>query len=354
MRVIIADDSQGSNAHTYIRLGYARAFAAAGHETVIWDIHSKSAIDMFDEFNPDLFWGQTYNLERGIIKAIEERPNLRVILTGSDWSYYSDNINVDKYPIVTARPREIQLVEELIKKTGKPDFICCHYHDNRIGITHEYWRSRLGVSIYGIPLAADIADYTNGQVIEEFKSDICMSGGFWAYKGQIITKWLFPLCEPSLNLNIKIFGNRPWPIINYCGFLDTQYMRHAFKSAKLNVNLSEPHAHTVGGHDINERPFKLLCGKNVVLSDYTESLAKDFFNNGEIHFAKTPLEFKEKALAILNGELSIDPNIGYQKIIKSETYFHRVRDIFSILKLSTEAQNVMDIYKDIIVSNNLN
>lgn len=352
MRVIIADDSQGSNAHTYIRLGFARAFAAAGHETIIWDIHSKSAIDMFDEFNPDLFWGQTYNLERGVIKAIEERPNLRVILTGSDWSYYSDNINVDKYPIVTARPREIQLVEELIKKTGKPDFICCHYHDNRIGITHEYWKSRLGVSIYGIPLAADIADYTNGQVIEEFKSDIMFIGGRWAYKSKTIEPWLLPLCSPELNLNVKIFGNRNWGIPQYCGNLETPYVRHMMKSAKVCPNVQELHAHDFG-HDINERVFKLLSNKCPVVSDYSDSFAKDFFYNGEVEFAKTPAEFKEKCLAVINGDLIIDVNKGYEKVMESETYFHRVSDIFKLLSMSFDSANILSVYASLRTENNL-
>jgi len=351
MKCIIADDSRGSNAHTYIRLGYARALAACGHDVVLWDIHTKPAIDIFDEFKPDLVWIQSYNIERGLFRAILEHPETKIIVTASDWGQYSDTINIEKYPIQRASPTELDWIELFIKNGRKLDLITCHYHDNSMKTTHEYWIKN-GFNVRGLPCAADISDYTSGRFMPELESDICFIGGYWPKKGEILDKWLIPLCSPELNLNIKIFGNRGWGVPQYCGNLDTKYVRHAFKSAKLCVNLSEPHAHEYG-MEINERVFKLLCGKNPVLTDYTESLICDFFNNGEVQHAKTPQEFREKALAMVAGDLTSDVELGYKKVMDEHTYFSRVSSMFEYINLPTESENVKVVYSHIRKDNNL-
>ncbi len=344
-RILLADESRGTNAHYFIRVGLARAFAGAGHEAAIWDISSKSALDMFDEYKPEIVMIQSYNLTKGLIKAIKEYQP-KVVMTASDWSEYSDNIDIIKYPVVRASQEEIINVETLLRETGKPDFICCHYHENSINKTHHYWKEKLGIPIHGIPPAADIQDYVGGQFKEEFASDVCFVGGKWGYKGQTIDNWFLPLCDSSLNLDVKIFGNRNWGIPQYCGNLDTKHVKHAFKSAKVCPNISEPHAQ-IYGHELNERCFKLLSNKCPVVSDYTESLAVDIFNNGEIEFAKTPKEYKEKILAVINGDLVIDTQKGYDKVMESETYFSRVTQIFDLLNLKLQSITSKMAYKNI-------
>lgn len=351
MKIAIADDSNGSNAHSYIRLGLLRAFAGCGHEAVLWNIQQKSAIDFFDEVEPDLVWLQSYNLERGVLKSVANRPNLRVILTGSDWSLSSNAIDHSKYPIVRANQKEIKLVEQL-NDAHKIDFITCHYHQNSMRTTHEYWLDKLGIPIVGLPPAADIVDYTGGKYMEEFACDIMFSGGYWDYKGLTIKPWFFPLLDSSLKLNVKIYGNRPWGCIQYCGYLDNQYMKHAMKSAKVCPNISEPHAQKYGT-ELNERCFKLLSNKCPVVSDYTSSLVNDIFINGEIEVADTPKEFKEKCLAVVNGDLKIDVEKGYDKVMGSETYFHRVASIFRHLGLEREENNTLQTYSKIRQDNEL-
>lgn len=351
MKILIADDSRGSNAWTYIRLGMARGFACSGHEVLLWDIYAKSAIDMFDEFKPDIFWGQTYNLDRGLIKAISYYPDCKVFLTAADYSPFARSIDLNKYPVLVATDKEIKAVEELKRLTRKPDFVCVHYHQNRIEQTHSDWMDRLGIPFRSLMPAADIMDYVGGITKDEFKSDITHVSGYWPFKAQIINKWFFPLCDSFLNLNIKVFGNRNWPIPQYCGFIDTKYVKHAFKSAKLNINLSEPHAH-VYGYEINEKIFKLLAGKNRVLSDYTESMASDVFPDG-IEYAKTPKEFKEKALAIINNELQINQEIGYQKVMNEHTYIHRAADVFKFLNLNKEGDDIIKEFLKLRIENNI-
>ena len=83
MRVMISSD--GSTAHFFIRKGWARAFSYAGHETILWDIKTKNAFDAFDELEPDLFIGQTYNIDESLIKCISARPEMKVIMKAPDW-----------------------------------------------------------------------------------------------------------------------------------------------------------------------------------------------------------------------------------------------------------------------------
>ena len=77
MRVLISIDNYF--AHYYIRLGIGRVLTAMGHDVIMWDINKKSCFDAFDEFKPDLFIGQTFNMTRGLIKCIQENKDLRVI-----------------------------------------------------------------------------------------------------------------------------------------------------------------------------------------------------------------------------------------------------------------------------------
>ena len=93
MKVMIASD--GPHAHFYIRAGWAKVFQALGHEAVLWDIGSKPSFDAFDEINPDLFIGQTYNLDRGVFKCIKERPHLKVVMRAADWGSFQKEIDLE-------------------------------------------------------------------------------------------------------------------------------------------------------------------------------------------------------------------------------------------------------------------
>ena len=77
--------SDGPHAHYYIRMGWARVFNAMGHDVGIWDANEVPVFDAFDEMEPDIFLGQTYNLDRALFKCIKERPHLKVVMRASEW-----------------------------------------------------------------------------------------------------------------------------------------------------------------------------------------------------------------------------------------------------------------------------
>lgn len=337
MRILISNDSP--TAHYYIRMGLARVFTAAGHEVIMWDINQKSAFDAFDEFNPDLFIGQTYNVNHSIIKCIEERPLLKVIMKAGDWGPLYDKLDSNKYPLLQATGKEKLLVQELKEKTGKPNFLYIHYHEDAVDDTHGYWIKN-GFDVYSQKNAADIFEFTNGKFIPEFASDIAFIGGYWGYKSQVLDKYLLPLCHEE-KYNIKIFGNQHWPVYQYCGYIEPMLTKNILSSATICPNLSEPHSQDLG-FDIVERPFKLLSNKCFVISDYVEKAA-NIFNDGEIVFAKTPEDFRKKIDHFLTNPEERNEYIsrGYKKVINNHTYFDRVHEMLTRLDMDEDASKIL-------------
>lgn len=344
MKILITND--GPTANKFIRLGYARAFQAAGHNVYIHEIGSKPLFDIFDEFEPDLLMTQTYNITETMVKCIEERPAMKVIMKGSDWG--SLDIDLKEFPVLVANNKEIELISLLKSTTGKPDFIHGHYHPNRIQKTHGCWNQINDIPIVGLMSAADIFSFTNGEKREAFDSDICFVGGYWGYKARSLDKYIIPLCNPNKPYRVKIFGNQPWGISQYCGFLKDELVKDALASATICPNISEPHSQ-VYGYDIVERPWKLLSNKCFCISDYVESMDKDVFTNDEIVFAKNPQEFEELIVHYLKypDERLGYIERGYNTVMSNHTYFHRIISIFENLGLSWEANNILKVYEEI-------
>ena len=235
MKILISSD--GPHAHYYIRLGWGRAFKAAGHKVYIWDIASKPAFDAFDEFEPDLFMGQTYNLNDAVYKCIKNRPHLKVVMRGSDWGDMEKEIDKDKFPILTANEEEKRLLEKLKKETGKPDFVHNHYHQNWIEKTHNKWRD-IGIEPVSLLHGADVFDFANGQVVDHLKSDVSFIGGYWPYKAKCLDKYLVRLCHPVGKFNVKIFGSSDWPVVQYQGRISGEQQKDVFRSAIVSPNIS--------------------------------------------------------------------------------------------------------------------
>lgn len=343
MKILIAND--GPTAFYYIRTGIARAFSAAGHEVVIWDVNQKPANDAFDEMEPDLFLGQTYNTTRSVAQAIQERPQMKVIMKAGDWGPLGDSIPKDEFGVLMASETEKDMILRLYEETGKPDYLHIYYHPLFVKDTHGGWMEN-GIPVYSHMLAADVFDYTNGQEMEEFKSDLAFVGGYWPYKAQNIDKYLIPLCH-DYNYTVKIFGNGHWPVPQYCGYAPTPLVKHILKSATICPQLHEPHS-TVYGFDMSERTFKLLANKCFCVSDYVTGLEYLFGNDDEfLVLTKSPEEFKDRVdyfLKYPDDRLNIIER-GYNKVMSEHTYFHRAADIFKNLNMSYEADNLMFVYQ---------
>ena len=123
--------------------------------------------------------------------------------------------------------------------------------------------------------------------------------------------------------NIKIFGGSDWPVVQYAGKISNENVKHAFRSATVCPNVSEPHSQDFG-YDIIERPFKVLMSGGFCISDYVESMANDVFTNDEVLFAKTPEEFEQLIQYYVNHpkEAALYAEKGFNCVLQNHTYFH--------------------------------
>ena len=345
MKIIISNENE--NAHYFIRIGFAKALSACGHDVRIWDLRKKSVFDAFDEHpDMDILVTQTYNINKAMFKCIEARPWIKVTMKGSDWGIAQDSMDLAKYPILTANQQEVQTILSLHDKVGKPDFIDIHYHQNSVNHTHSEWIKH-GIKCVGLMSAADISDYHSGTQKEELKCDIGYVGGYWYYKSHTINQYLIPLCQQTYDYKIKIFGNQSWGVPQYCGVIPTEEVRNLFVSSTICPNISEPHSQ-VYGHDIVERPFKILSSKGFMITDYVQSMEDNvFFDN--VVYAKSPQEFKEKVdFYLKNPEKRIEYiEKGYRCVLENHTYFHRAAQFFNELNLPFEAEKVNQTYLQI-------
>ena len=338
MKIMISNDT--GLAHYYIRMGLLRAFTALGHDTVMWDITKVPVFDAFAEMEPDIFIGQTYNINRALIKCLAQRPNCKVIMKGSDWGEISDTIDRQKYPVLIANEEEIDNVKALREANGL-DYIYVHYLQHHVDKTHAHWMDI--VPAKSLLSAADVFEFTGGESKPEYECDLGFLGGRWGYKAQTLDKYFLPLLGG--NLNVKIFGNQSWGIPEYCGFLPDNEVRHFLASAKICPNISELHSQDFG-YDIIERPFKLAANKCFVISDYVEGL-KDVYP--DMPLCSTPETFKDQVHYYLDNPDHASHIVGlnYENTINNHTYFHRVEGIFRNLGMEHEAIAAMNKYEEI-------
>ena len=341
MKILISSD--GMHAHYYQRASWLKAFTQCGIQTYLWDCKKIAAFDVFDTFEPDIFLGQSYNLTRDLIKCIYERPHLKVGLRAGDWGDFDPD---PRFNVLHASQQEIELLSKLKEETGKPDFVHIHYDQDAMDQTHSKYSS-IGIDAKSLIMCADVHEYCDGVYDDSLACDIGFVGGYWPYKGIVIDKYLTPLCDPVGNYNIKIFGNQPWHVNQYCGIIGDKGVKNLFASAKICPNLSEPHAQQYG-FDINERCFKILCAGGFCISDNVESIRKIFKNNGVV-FADSPQDFKNKIDYNLDNpnERQEIAKAGKKFVLENHSNFHRCAQILSYFNCEAESAMILEAWKNI-------
>lgn len=336
MKIMISND--GPFAHYYIRMSWLKVLSAMGHDAVLWDINRKTTFDAFNEFEPDLFIGQTYNINDALIACLSKRPHLRVIMKASDWGTYSDTIDREKFPVLIASEQEIDNVRKL-RENDSLDYVFVHYLQKHVDETHKHWMDI--VPAKSMLSAADVFDFTNGKSKPEYECDLGFLGGRWGYKSRTLDPYLLPLCRDA-SIKFKIFGNQSWGIPQYCGYLPDEEVRHFLASATICPNISEPHSQEYG-YDIVERPYKLAANKCFVISDYVEGL-KDVYP--DMPMCSTPETFKDQVHHFLKDEEHrthiVEEN--YKETINHHTYFHRIAEMFGNLGMEEEVKRCMEVY----------
>src|SRR5574342_481249 len=131
MKILFQHNTTGGP--LYLRMGYARVLQSIGHEIYHWFSEQKSANDIFDEIGCcDLFFGQTYTLNRTLINRLKE-CNTKVILQCSTWGPITDDLDLKKYPILVPNEQEKIYVRQLHETIGNNlGFVFLNYHENRL------------------------------------------------------------------------------------------------------------------------------------------------------------------------------------------------------------------------------
>jgi len=336
MKILICND--GRHAHYFQRMAWANAFDRTGHQVFFWENQKTSAFDAFDMSEPDIFLGQSYNLDHGTIKCIKERPHLKVGLRAGDWGDHEKEVDKSSYNILFCSEKEKDNLKKLKDETGSPEFVHIHYPDWAVKQTHNHFE-KIGIRAESIMMCADTSVYGHGQPRKELACDIGFVGGYWPYKGIIIDQYLMPLLHPLGKYNVKIFGNQPWPANQYCGLINDEKVKDLFVSAKICPNLSEPHAHKFG-FDVNERIFKVLFAGGFCITDNVAGYR--MFGDGVV-IANSPQDFREKVDHYLKNptEAAEISEKGYWIVKENHTNYHRAAEIMNLFGYKNEAQKIL-------------
>ena len=339
MKVLISND--GTHAHYYQRMAWANALQSFGIKTAFWNCKTVPAFDVFDNFEPDIFLGQSYNLTPDVIKCIYERPHLKVGLRAGDWGDHQDSVDHTQYNILYCPPRERELLKKLKDETGQPEFVHIHYNEEAIQQTHNHFKS-IGIRPISMMMCADVISYAEATFDPQLECDIGFVGGYWPYKGQVIDDYLFPMLHPVGKYRIKIFGNQPWRANQYCGVISDEKVKDLFVSAKICPNLSEPHAQKFG-FDINERIFKILYAGGFCVSDAVEGYK--IFDDG-IVTASCPESFRDKIDYYLDNPLERQQIAlkGHNCVRQNHTGFHRAAQILTEFGLEDLSSQLLQQY----------
>jgi hypothetical protein len=337
LKILVKEDSGGSY---FVRRGWGNAFTACGHQ--VQYLTGQPTLDVFNQFEPDIFLGTTYGVDRAQIKAIASRPNLKVALFCSAHGPIVSEIDLAKYPIDVAKAEELDTIKWLKDNTGQPEFI--FMHNTLVDRTMGGWRE-LGVKPVSLLNAADTTIYnTNAPIYEEDKCDVGWVGNFWSYKSPQLMK-LVTFCSEFPQYSTRIFGTG-WPLPNCLGQISREREPSIYRAAKVCLNLSEPHSILLNGYDIVERFWKTMACYSFVLTDYcqetTNILGKDWYD--EFSFKSYDEMVKKIEYYVGNNEARSEiVSAQYHMVMRSHTYIHRVASIFEHFGLSEESENCLKI-----------
>jgi hypothetical protein len=331
-----------SGGPSFVRSGWGRAFVSAGHRFAFWSPQAKSAFDAFSEFEPDVFLGTTYDLDEAVHKCVRSRPHLKVGLFASAWGDRVAGLDRAQYPIVYVSDDERQRVERMKKETGRPDFVFVHCVNENVEGLLGGWRE-IGVRPMGVLNGYDAHIYGAGTARPELACDAVFVGNRWPYKARNLDRFLLPLCQPAAGVKLKIFGSGGWDVSQFLGSLPLGMEAHAFLSATVCPNVSEPHS-TDLGFDIVERIFKAGGAGGFVVSDPVQEARALFPETALVmsssaeyagvvrHYARHPAE-REPYVARLKA-----------LVRRSHSYHHRVVKLLHGFGLFQEAAGLLDKY----------
>lgn len=335
-----------------VRGGLIRAFNGSGLEAAFWSPKRKSAFDAFATYSPSVFYGTTYDFDTAQERCVRARPELKVVMFASAWGPLADSLPQDEFPIVRVTDAEKRRLEALKRATGKPDFVLIHASESYLEGVLGGWRS-IGIEPISCLNAADGYLYRPTEPRPEFVCDAAICGGRWPFKSRNLDPFILPLCEPDTGLDVKIWGYGGWENTTprYLGRLSLEEEVALYSSAKVCLNISEPHATDARyGSDLVERLFKTAACGACVVSDYVEEGREVF--EGHLPMARTPAEYADLLRFYLDNQ-DMAREVGRrlrEVVLRKHTYHARAATLLSALGLQKEADQCLMALKELINS----
>lgn len=338
MKILI---TERLGANSYIGRGWANAFNSIGHETIIWDEAKVPCFDAFKKFEPDVFLTSSWQLSRPQIKCIASRPNLKVIVSLSN--YGDDDAHLDSKKVHIASDEEKKNVEELVKLAPWVNVGISQYNDKYMKHTHNKWVD-LGITPHGLMLGADVVDFPLTAPSKEYKCDLFIVSGRWAEKAKELDRYLLSLTYPNTTLDIKIFGNGWGSIPQAYGYIPNELIKHYYASATVSPNIHEPQA-LESGIDVNQRSFQSISSGGFQISQRVRSMEEDIFFNNEVVFVDNEKEFLDQVLFFRENPQERLPYIqrGLDTVYENHTFTHRIAEMLSFLGNDSEADKALDM-----------
>ncbi len=326
MKRILVETAAGAN--MYIKRSFARGFSFCGYQTVFWEPSGKSAFDIFSEFDPEIFVGQSWTLNRATVKNLIRNKDIKVVLSTNHWGDKDDLYK--KYPIEFATDQEKGFVQDLLK-AGISVWGICQYADRYVCDTHNKWDS-IGLHVNGLLLSADITTYFPPITkIEKFNNDITFVGGKWPYKAQNLDKYISPLLYPGTPWKVKIFGSG-WSSPNCLGRCSDETARYFYANSVISPNCFEQHS-VEFGHDVNQRTYEIGACGGFQISQRVKSVEEDIYNDYEIIFVDSPEGFFEQCKYFLNNPEETIPyrKLAMNTVFRKHTNLHRCIELFKLI-----------------------
>lgn len=262
-------------------MGIISSLKVVDDNLIIWDTKNKPIYDMIDEIKPELMFLDSQQITPIILEALNNNKDIKVVLFGL--SYYQQ-IN----------PTLILLNDDISKS------VMTQFQKN-------------GCPYYIIKKAANIAQYTNGQVIDSYFSDILYLSVDNPQQNPHILEILISLSKQKYRL--KICGQYPILLSSYLGRTTIKDMTNLMLSTKIGIDFD-------GSMLYNYIANGVFC-----ISSVKNEYMPCFNHRGSL----------EDTLAHFLNDQSLrdDWTIPAQKKVLSEhTYFHRLKDILQILELN--------------------
>ncbi len=338
MKILITDRL---SANHYIAVGWGNAFASIGHEVYLWNTEQIPAFDAFNKFEPDIFITSSWQLDRAQIKCIAQRPNLKVLVSLSNWGTTDKDLDAQKTHIASEQERKH--VEELIKAAPHVKLGFCQYHDRYVGETHNGWLD-IGIKPFGLLLGADITNFPLTASSPAYKSDMCIVSGRWPEKAKELDKYILGLTYPNTTLDIKIFGNGWGSIPQAFGYIQDELIKHYYASAVVCPNIHEPQA-LQSGVDINQRAYQVISAGGLQISQRVRSMETDIFFDDEVIFVDKPQELFDLVMYFRENPDKRLPYIkrGLETVYNNHTFLHRVADMLIRLDEPEQADQALSL-----------